>query len=146
MAVSRIVVRFVLLLTAVAVLLAVVRGGTRFFYCPMTHLAFDESPCASRADADDADAADIGEPSAPALRIADCCQERWRAAAPTASVPNVETPTVAAAGLVAVLPPPAIDASSSRANVPFTLPRDVRAGPPPKAAGERRARLMVFHI
>ena len=144
MSVSRCAVRFVLLLTALAVLLAVVRGGTRFFYCPMTHLAFDESPCASHADA--ADATEVADPEAPTVRISDCCQERWRAAAPTASVPNVGAPTVAAAGLVAVLPPPAIDASSSRTNVPFTLPLDVRAGPPPQAAGERRARLMVFHI
>ncbi len=143
----------VLLLTAVAMLLAVVRGGTRFFYCPMTHLAFDESPCGSNADAD-ADAiadpiafaapnADVG---APALRISDCCQERWRATVPTASVPKAETPSVAAAGLVAVLAPLAVDASSLRANVPFALPREVRAGPPPPTAQERRARLMVFHI
>jgi len=141
----------VLVFTAVALLLAVVRGGTRFFYCPMTHLAFDESPCGSNAEADaiamaDADAITGADVDAPALRISDCCQERWRATAPTASVPKAETPSVAAAGLVAVLAPPAIDASSIRATVPFVLPRDVRAGPPPPSAQERRARLMVFHI
>jgi hypothetical protein len=143
--VSRFAVRFVLVLTAVAVLLAVVRGGTRFFYCTMTHLAFDESPCATNADAiADADANENAD--APAVRISDCCQERWRATAPTASEPKLETPSVAAAGLLAVLPPPAVDASSIRASVPFALPRDVRAGPPPPTAQERRARLMVFHI
>jgi len=133
------------MLVAVAVLLAVVRGGTRFFYCPMTHLAFDESPCASpRDEADEADEA--GDSDEPAVRTPDCCEERWRAAAPTASVPKFEAPSVASAALVAVLPPPALDIASSHAKLPFGLARAVRAGPPPPSASERRAMLMVFHI
>jgi hypothetical protein len=140
--------RAVLLLAAVTVLLAVVRGGTRFFYCPMTHLASDASLCASTASTASTPSPDdeTDDADAPAVRTSDCCQEKWRAAAPTASVPGGNGPIVAPAGLVALLSPPQLDIATSSAKVPFGLAQAVRAGPPPPSAGERRARLMVFHI
>jgi hypothetical protein len=131
--------RAVLVLAAVAVLLSVVRGGTRFFYCPITHMAFDAPPCSSpRDEADDSDA--------PAVRTADCCQEKWRAAAPAATIPEVEETSVAAARLVAVVGHPRFDIAMASAKVPFGLAHAVRAGPPPPSAGKRRAQLMIFHI
>lgn len=131
--------RAILVLAAMAVLLAVVRGGTRFFYCPTTHLAFDAPPCSSPRDETD-------ESDAPAVRTADCCQEKWRAAAPTASIPDIEDTSVAAARLVAVLGHPPLGITMASANVPFRLSQAVRAGPPRASAGKRRAQLMVFHI
>jgi hypothetical protein len=130
--------RAVLVLAAVTVLLAVVRGGTRFFYCPMTHLVFDAPPCSSPADeADD---------SAPAVRTPDCCEEKWRPAAPTGSVPQVHETTIAPPPLVAILGHAELAITEASTKLPFSLSQAARAGPSPPPAGKRRAQLMIFHI
>lgn len=133
--------RAVLVLAALMLLLTVARAGTRFFYCPMTQLTFDEPPCAMAAGPSSATDAD-----APAIDISDCCQEKWRAAAPTASTPDVGSPRVARAAVAAVLPSLQVELARAPVRPPFALAEAVRAGPPPPDAGERRARLMVFHI
>lgn len=80
------------------------------------------------------------------MRAADCCEEKWRPAAPTATTPNAARASVEDAALVAITPPPRFEIGAASAKLPFALPLAVRAGPPPAPAGERRARLMVFHI
>ncbi len=130
--------RAVLLFAAVTMLFAVARGGTRFFYCPMTQQSFDASPCSAAHDeADDSDRATV--------RNADCCEQKWRAMAPPSSEPNVVQPSIARAALTALLPARLLDVSIASSKPPFGLAPFVRAGPPPPTAGERRAQLMVFH-
>jgi hypothetical protein len=135
--------RAVLVLAALVILVGVVRGGTRFFYCPMAHLAFDTSPCAT-SDDDSTAENDTNDTSLPAIRSADCCIEKWRAKTPTASVPEpqgVSVPPATVASLLVL--PRGIEIAS--AQMPFEIPLRVRAGPPPPRASERRAELMVFH-
>src|SRR4051812_25565413 len=100
-------------LVALAVLLAVVRGGTRFFYCHATHLSFDAPPCASDDAVDDADDAD-----GPLVRAADCCQEKWRSAPPTASTPKLEPLSVAPAALAPSMHGPTLDDAVASSGVP----------------------------
>jgi hypothetical protein len=139
--------RAVLVVAALAILLAMVRGGGRFFYCPTTHLAFDVSPCCADADENPSVASDDGEGSqAPALRTAGCCLEKWRAAAPTASSTSPASVSVAPAELVSVQAHSSFELAMSSAKAPFGVSRTVRAGPPAPPAGKRRAQLMVFHI
>ena len=133
--------RMLATLVALAVLLAVVRGGTRFFYCPVTELAFDESPCAAPPPEDEA-----ASDGRPAVRAPDCCEERWRATAPTAETPKVHHAIVPSAALVAVVPPPVFDVGAGHASAAYALAQAVRARPPPPSASERRATLMVFHL
>ena len=133
--------RAVLVLAAFVILLGVVRGGTRFFYCPITHLAFDAPPCSQGLDETSTD--DDGD--APAVRTADCCQEKWRAAAPTASTPEVPRTSIARAAVAALLPAPPRGMELVSARMPFEIAHGVRAGPTPPSARERRAELMVFH-
>jgi hypothetical protein len=144
--VRRTAARVLLVLTAVTLLLAVFRGGTRFFYCPMTHLAFESSPCASPPSPDGRTEAEEATDQAPAVRIADCCLEKWRAAAPTAAEAKLGGTGIAPAPLVAIVPPPRLDLSLAAAKLPFDLAREVRAGPPPPSQRQRRAQSMVFHL
>ena len=135
--------RVVLLLAAFVILVGVVRGGTRFFYCPMTQLASDTPPCTRGHD--DANAAESGDPEGPALQTPDCCDEKWRAAAPIASVPDVHAASVPPRTLVALLPTAPRGMAIVAARMPFGIAQRVRAGPSPPRASERRAELMVFN-
>jgi hypothetical protein len=126
------------LLVGMAVLFAVARGGTRYFYCPITHLADDEPLCTPGHDqAPDSDS--------PTIQASDCCQVKWRPAAPTASTPENERPSIPSAGLGASPFVPQLDITVASAKIPFGVTHAVRAGPPPQSAVERRAQLMVFH-
>jgi hypothetical protein len=146
--------RAMLLFGAVAMVLSVVRDGTRTrsFYCPIAHHVFDASPCAP--DREDALDAEIGRPGdratadgsgSPMVRTADCCVERWHASAAVAPTSTIERPSVARAGVVALLPAPKLELATASAKVPFGIAHAVRAGPPPPGAAERRAQLMVFN-
>lgn len=130
-----------LVFAAFVILLGVARGGTRFFYCPMTHLAFEASPCSPGHDDGDADS-DLDKP---AVRTADCCMEKWRANAPTARVHEVQSGSVAPAPIVSILPDSPHGMQIVSARMPFEIARSVRAGPSPPSASERRAALMVFN-
>lgn len=136
--------RAIVVVVAIAMVLGVVRARTRFFYCPVAQLTFEAPPCSASRDGAEPGGAD--DEQTPAVRGADCCVEKWRAAAPPASTPNVEEATVARAQLVAVLPTAPVDVGPSPAKLPFAVPHAVRAGPPPPSASERRAELMVFHL
>jgi hypothetical protein len=70
---------------------------------------------------------------------------KWRPAAPTASTPQTERPSIRSAGLGALPFVPPLDITVASAKIPFGVTHAVRAGPPPPSAVERRAQLMVFH-
>ena len=130
--------RAVLVIAAMTILLGVLRGGTRFFYCPMTHLAFDEPPCtAPHGEADVTDG--------PRLELPECCEEKWRAVTPRASSPSIAETAIAPASVVALLPAAQLDITRRSLAQPMRFWHAVRAGPPPLAS-ERRAQLMVFNI
>ena len=119
---------------ALAVILGVVRGGARYFYCPMMGQAFDDACCASAEAHDDDDRA------GPAFERPACCQAKRLGTLPTgATVSTIDVPAVP---LAAVLP--AFDAGPARrvaaAAVRYVYP--ARDGPP--TATERRAMLMIW--
>jgi hypothetical protein len=131
--------RAVMLVAAVAVLVTFVRAGTRFFYCPVTHLTYDALLCSPGHD-------DTPDTSGPAIQTPDCCQVKWRPAAPNASAERVERPSVGRADLAVSFSLPQLDIARDSARLPFGISRFVRAGPAPPSAVERRAQLMVFHL
>jgi hypothetical protein len=138
-----VVARALLLVMAVAFVFAVYRGGTRYFYCPITHLSFDESPCAPNSD----DALrDEKRDETPTVRGGDCCVQKWRPTAPQAAPTIVDEPDVGRAAVAASLPAPPPGLTTANAKVPFVVAYEVRAGPPPPSAREKRAQLSVFHL
>lgn len=114
-------------------LLGIVRGGSRYFYCPMMGQSFDDACCASAEHDDDAT-------SGPSVERPDCCQAKRLGKLPSgAAVSTIDVPAVP---VLAVLPPfdGAVAPLARKTFVRFTHPS--RAGPP--TATERRAMLMVW--
>lgn len=132
--------RTVLVVAALTILLGVVRGGSRFFYCPVMHLAFD-APCCSPERGDE-----LAETGAPAVEAPDCCQERHQRAMPATSVASASHGDVAPAPCVAIMTTAELAASRGAPSAALGHRPPVRAGPSPPSARERRAELMVFHI
>jgi hypothetical protein len=123
-------------LLAVALVTGFVRGGTRYFFCPLMQAISDAPCCDARAsDGHDRDRVDAD----------DCCEVHRLASVPDGSV-------VAAAGgvldapLVLVLSPPGATPAAERALRAWR--GEPRTGPPryPADASERRARLLVLTI
>jgi hypothetical protein len=143
--------RVVLVVAALTILLGVLRGGSRFFYCPIMHLAFD-APCCDppRTDAsDDArDALEAQHPDdSPSVSAPDCCQEKRRGVLPAASIAPPSESLVPPAGLVTLVRAADVAVASTAASAAGgRYQRAVRAGPSPPSASDRRAELMVFHI
>jgi hypothetical protein len=132
----RAVVRAVLrLLVAVAVLVAPLQAGARYFYCEaLGMLAFD--PCAC----DEHEAAQCPAPSVERTRV-DCCTRIVMPSVPEgvrAAGESVPPPEV-----VAVVPavPPGVDALLRSA---VLRPDAQERRRPPRPPGRRRAQLMVF--
>jgi len=119
-------------LIACILLAGVLRGGAKYFVCPMMDAAF-EVPCCGEQRADDRLAASVRPP--------DCCKAKRLGTVPQASLPAAldvaESPCVAVLprlhGLMAADPP--------RTARRFSL--QARAGPP--TANERRADLMIWN-
>jgi hypothetical protein len=132
------------LVLAVAVLFGVVRSGGRYFYCEALGL-LPSDPCveASAHGRRDGAPEPLGAGTLGARRV-DCCEIVTLGAMPRAA--QAAGSGVAPAPLVAVLPAPgaegAVDlAPSSRLERAFE-----RWRPPPRAASDARAQLMVFLI
>lgn len=132
--------RAVLVVAALTILLGVVRGGSRFFYCPVMDLAFD-APCCSPPRG-----AELADTGAPAAEVPDCCQEKHQRAMPATSVATASHGAIAPAPCVAIVNAAHLAAMNGAANVALGHRPPVRAGPSPPSARERRAELMVFHI
>jgi hypothetical protein len=133
--------RAVLVVAALTILLGVLRGGSRFFYCPVMHLAFDAPCCApDREPTDERDA------HGPAVDRADCCQEKHQRAMPATSVPSASHADVPPAGCMSVVRGADLGAGKATPVDALAHNHPVRAGPSPPSARERRAALMVFHI
>jgi hypothetical protein len=135
--------RRALILGTIAVLLvALLRGGSRYFYCPAMQLVSATSCCRAAGPGGEEEARRADEAAAPAaVGAEDCCAARRLGTIAAAPLPDgAETltapwgPVVPAAAAAAR--PPGVAAAAR-----FGHP--VRAGPRP--ARERRARLMVFH-
>ncbi|HEY4013038.1 MAG TPA: hypothetical protein VGM06_06855 [Polyangiaceae bacterium] len=123
-------------LVALAVLFGAGHVRTRYFYCEARGLSATD-PCASR---------EAHDPPCPLGSVHrapfDCCRMLTMPTVPEGA--RSVAPTVPAAGIVAVLPPAdAATAMSPTANTRFVW-GDGRWRGPPRPAGERRARLMVF--
>ena len=126
------------LFAAAALVMAVARGGSRYFYCPIMQLAMSSSCCASahHREGDDEPEVDVEA----ALVGSDCCQARRLATVPSSPLPS---PPDAPVPPIATLVPAVTvtdSAVTSRPDARFTHP--VRAGP--KSAGARRADLMIW--
>lgn len=125
--------RLFALVVAIGVLAAVVRGGARYFYCPMMQAVMD-SPCCGGKDEHHA------EHDTEALRPIDCCERHVQPHLPAAAgAPSA--PTVFDAPFVATVPPIA-HIQLSFARTPARLTHEERAGP--RSQAQRRAELMVF--
>ena len=123
------------LASALAVLLVGVTllSGTRYFHCSMENEARLSSCCPDHQHDDAVDSAE--------LRSTSCCEPRVVQGFPTAQTTRV--PDVAAAPLVAVLPP--FDATTPiLVRVERIL--TARGGIDPPTASQARAHLMVFLI
>lgn len=136
-----IVVRALACVAALAVLLAVVRGGSAVFYCAPMQAAM-ATPCCDEAELAEEHASADADADADALVASPCCVARRVADMKPAPLPSAP-PELAAplshvvARLDAVTPrePPAQAAARAhgmRARAPTAL--------------ERRAELMVFHL
>lgn len=121
-------------MVALAMLLGVVRGGARYFYCPMMGQAFDDACCASGDHHDDEDRA------GPSVERPGCCQAKRLGTLPSgAAASTIDVPAVP---LMAVLPPFDVGPTRPGASPLVRYVYPARAGPP--TATERRAILMVW--
>lgn len=121
------------LVLALCVLGAVVRGGSRYFYCPAMQAVMGSACCggghvASRSDGERA-----------SVRGRDCCEERVLAHLPLASTSS--TPPLLDAPVLAVLPR-LVQRDVASVSAELRVTPEKRAGP--RSAAQRRAELMVF--
>ncbi len=126
-------------LVAFVVLLGVLRGGSRYVYCPMM-AAVMTAPCCASETPDEHD--DGHEDPAPvALREGGCCEGRTLARLPSAATsgaPAMLEPPV----FVALLPAAALRVEPAPLAWPQPRLHEDRAGP--MRAARHRAELMVF--
>ena len=121
--------RLAALVLGVALAAALVRGGARYFFCPLMDEVVDADCCPpTRATPD-------------SLQAPDCCVVRTIGTLPSAQSTALG-PQVAPAPLAAVLPA----AEATRLGI-IAVTRGLEhepTGPPPPTALRRAARLMVF--
>lgn len=133
--VRRVAARVAAGLFAVVVLVGFLRGGARYFYCPMMQ-AIIEAPCCPGDRHVDHD----HEGEAAEVRSRDCCEAHVVAKLPKAAV--VGAPMVLDAPLVGLLPPQIARFQGSAMLGSSHFDHENRAGPP--TAARHRAELMVF--
>ena len=127
----------------IVVLVGLLRGGARYFYCPMMHAVID-APCCpgdGQAGLESLDQRHDGETAE--LRARDCCEEHVLAKLPKAAAGAA--PLSLHAPLLALVPPegPRLNRLHLRSMVWAShFEHDNRAGPP--SAARHRAELMVF--
>lgn len=131
---ARILAAFVAFVTLVAVL----RAGASYVYCPSMQRVMD-APCCSgdspTAHEHDGDSATLRE-----LRSRDCCEQHTLGKLP--SVGSLGAPPhLLASPVVAVLPVPTFDSLRSAPSAVARLDHEGRAGP--MASERHRAELMV---
>ena len=120
------------LVIVLGVLTGVLRGGTRYFYCPAMEAVMGAACCGgSHASA---------HREQPNVQSPDCCEERVHGRLPLAATTHVGTmvfdaPLLAILPVVTALPRPFVDPR-------VRVTHHERAGP--RSAAQRRAELMVF--
>ena len=122
-------------LVALVVLLGVLRGGARYFYCPMMDAVID-APCCGA----DGHAGVGADRDALELRSLGCCEEHVIGKLPSAALfapaAPLETP------LLALVPPPTTLLAGSARGAGARFDHDNRAGP--ASTRRHRAECMVF--
>lgn len=124
--------RVVGVVLAIAFVLGIVRGGSRYLYCPFMDAVVTEHCCSDATSGQSA------------IEATDCCQPRTIGTLPIAGA-TAQPPELSTSSLLAVLPA----AHEMSTGVSFTPPSRFgpeRTGPPPRPRSERTARLMVFLI
>jgi hypothetical protein len=122
------------IVVAVVMLVGVLRAGSRYVYCPSMNMVTDAPCCAGdRHHRDDDD-------STSELRSRDCCEQHVLGKLPAVGT-TAHAPQPFAAPLLAILPAPAVDTSTSLVAPRARFERECRAGP--IALARHRAELMV---
>jgi hypothetical protein len=123
--------RLVAAVLGLALVVGLLRGGSRYFYCPFMDAVTSEHCCSvSRSDTS-------------TVQAADCCEVETIGAIPSAKTVT-PSPELACAPLLAVLSPPH-DLSTGSLVAPASRIGIERTGPPPLGA-QRAVRSMVSLI
>ncbi len=121
-------------LVALVTLLAMLRAGSSYVYCPSMQRVTDASCCSGEPHADDEDACAVQ------LRSRDCCEHHVLGKLPSVGT-TAGAPLLLASPLLAVLPAPTVEARGTAPRASACLHHEGRAGP--VAAARHRAELMV---
>jgi hypothetical protein len=122
-------------LVALITLLAVLRAGSSYSYCPSMQRVTDGPCCA------DDHPADLDEAAAVQLRSRDCCESHVLGKLPSVGA-IASAPYLLASPIIAVLPAPTFEEWSRAPIASARLDHEGRAGP--VASARHRAELMVF--
>lgn len=125
-------------IVAVVMLVGVLRAGSRYVYCPSMQMVTDAPCCAGDGHRGHRDA--DGDTTIE-LRSRDCCEQHVLGKLPAVVGGAVHVPQAFAAPLLATLPPPTFDTTTTLVAVRARLQGDCRAGP--MASARHRAELMV---
>ncbi|HSO39596.1 MAG TPA: hypothetical protein VLT33_44020 [Labilithrix sp.] len=123
-------------IVALVMLVGVVRGGSRYVYCPSMQTVLDAPCCAG-----DRHAAHGEDEIVIELRSGDCCEQHVLGKLPAVAGGAVATPLASAAPLLATLPAPPFATTALLVAVRARVEGDCRAGP--VASARHRAELMV---
>ena len=123
-------------IVAVVMLVGVLRAGSRYVYCPSMQMVTDAPCCAGDGHRRHSDA----EPTIE-LRSRDCCEHHVLGKLPAVVGGATHAPQAFAAPLLATLPPPTLDTTTTLVAVRARLEGDCRAGP--IASARHCAELMV---
>jgi hypothetical protein len=120
---------------AVVMLVGVLRAGSSYVYCPSMKMVTDAPCCAG----DGHHRGDDGD-STSEVRSRDCCEQHVLAKLPAVGT-TAYAPHTFSAPLLATLPAPAVDTSTTLVAPRARFERECRAGP--IALARHRAELMV---
>ena len=123
-------------LVAFVTLVAVLRSGGSYVYCPSMQRVMD-APCCS---GDSQGAHDDDGDTATELRSRDCCEQHVLGSLPPVGSLGAQ-PQLLASPIVAVLPAPTVACHRSAPTAALRLHHEGRAGP--MVSARRRAELMV---
>jgi hypothetical protein len=134
-ALGRVAPRLLTAFVALVTLLAVLRAGSSYSYCPSMQRVTDGPCCSDDQEVDD-DAVSVVE-----LRSRDCCESHVLAKLPSVGS-TASPPHLLASPVLAVLPAPTFEAACGAPIATARFEHEGRAGP--AASARHRAELMVF--